>query len=309
MIPLTVHYLELSGKVPSRFTIKRIEALKKKLPDHVFIEWNARELAREGLPPEVEKILESREPEKASSYICAHLLCRYGGVYMEPETVLFHDLSILSPVGLYCFREYREQYLKEDPSLLNPYGNALKDGPIAGSGISTALMASERNHPLLTRYMQLFCENDRSIRKDRAFRAQDLWATAMRGWGLRYLDELQVLYFGVLVYPSVYLPSDPSRIGPLSLGASLRGDPWETRGALKRSLDRRAALKAALEHEEELRQLEGEPPEMPLLPGDESEEQEEEQTPETFFAAMDGPEKEAENAPETAGDEDTEKQE
>ncbi|MBO4360815.1 MAG: hypothetical protein J5822_08045, partial [Eubacteriaceae bacterium] len=105
---------------------------------------------------------------------------------------------------------------------------------------------------------------------------------------LRYLDELQVLYYGVLVYPSVYLPSDPSRIGPLSLGASLRGDPWETRGALKRSLDRRAALKAALEHEEELRQLEGEPPEMPLLSGEEPEEQEEEQTPQTFFAARDG---------------------
>ena len=289
MIPATVHYLDLSAGAEGRFRAKRLEELKKVLPGYEFIGWDRQALQKEGLPPEIERALSSSEEQKASSYVCARILMRYGGVFMNPSTVLFHNLSNMSPVGLYCFREYRPERFSENASLLNDYGNALTEGSIPGSGISTAMMASEKDHPLLRRYTQFFMDNLRSILRDRFLTASDLWAMALRGWGLRYLDELQVLYYGVLVYPSEYLPSDPGRLSPLSLGLSLGGDPWESRGKIAGIMSRRKAVKAAAEHVKNLGETEVPSPVMPLLPEENKEEEQEADRAEKFFREMDDP--------------------
>lgn len=284
MIPLTVHYLNLSGK-PQRFALDRLGELRRMLPDHGFVEWDSDALEREELPPAVEKLLYSKDASRVSSYVSAYLLYRYGGVYMDPATVLFRDLKDLSPVGLYCFREYRPEHLSGDGSLLNAYGNALTEGTIPGSGISSAMMASEKGHPLLKRYMQFFEDNLRSVLDERGLTASDLWAMALRGWGLRYLDELQVLYYGVLVYPSEYLPSDPGKLSPLSLGLSLGGDPWEKKGKFAESIRRRKALKAAAEHMNKIEAQEVPAAVMP--PPGADEDIAEEDSPEKFFSRMD----------------------
>lgn len=283
MIPRTVHWLDLSGRRSDR---KRIADLERMLPEHEFICWDTYRLAAEKLPEEILKMMDGPDPERASSYLCAHLLYRYGGVYMDPSTVLFRDLSDMSPAGMYCFREYVPSKMEESSSLLNAYGNALGAGSVPGSGISTALMASEKGHPLLERFMQLFLDNIRKIKKEKDLTPEDLWAMAMRGWGLRYLDEMQILYFGVLVYPSSYLPSDPSRLTSLSLGLSLRGDPWQRRGKLAMSLYERKSMKAAKAHAASLAELSELMPPMPVMPEEEPEEPEQ-SSPEAFFSAMD----------------------
>ncbi|MBQ1465850.1 MAG: hypothetical protein IIZ17_04125 [Eubacteriaceae bacterium] len=287
MIPRTVHWLDLWGR---RYDRKRIAELEGMLPEHEFICWDTSRLAGEDLPEEILKMIDGPDPERSSSYLCAHLLYRYGGVYMDPGTVLFRDLSDMSPAGMYCFREYVPSKMEESSSLLNAYGNALGAGSVPGSGISTALMASEKGHPLLERFMQLFLDNIRKIKKEKDLAAEDLWAMAMRGWGLRYRDELQILYFGVLVYPSSYLPSDPSRLTSLSLGLSLRGDPWQRRGKLAMSLYERKSMKAAKAHAASLAETEELMPPMPAVPEETEDEpgEPEQSTPQAFFSAMDG---------------------
>ena len=283
MIPRTVHWLDLSA---GRFERKRISALENMLPGYEFIGWDLLELSKEDLPEEIVKMLEGPSFERASSYLCAHLLYRYGGIYMDPATVLFRDLSDMSPAGMYCFREFVPERMKESSSLLNAYGNALGPGSIPGSGISTAMMASEKGHPLLERYMQLFTDNVKKIKKEKDLLEEDLWAMAMRSWGLRYLDELQVLYYGVLVYPSGYLPSDPGQLGPLSLGLSLRGDPWQRKGRITGGLAIRKALRSARAHARTLEEIQAPAPVMPSVGPEEEEETLPGSAPEAFFSAM-----------------------
>ena len=230
MIPSTVHRIDLSGR-SRRLKTKAGERQEKVLSGYAFEDWDTDRLMKEDMPSGIREILSSRSPEKAMAYIAPYLLNRYGGIVMDALCLPADGIKEMSPVGLCLFRAFSKERAENSSELINIYGTALTDGAVPGSGIHSVFMAGEKGHPLLERMMETTERNSSLIRHEKHLTAEDVLAMAARSWGLRYRDEMQVLTFGVIVYPSAYFPFSSSLLRPGSIGLSLKGDPWAREGA------------------------------------------------------------------------------
>lgn len=206
MIPETIHYLWLSGRRKPRFVKRSMDSWKTFLGNCTVREWTAEDLEKEDLPDFVR-----RSPSRYEGYIRAHILYRYGGIMLDPGTVMLSGIADLTPVGCYAFFLNDGNEKTEDPGNLNYYGRALTDDPVPGMGINPYYMASEKGHPFLKSYMEHI---EKNYKTERRIPASDSLAFAARRFGFLYTDEMQVLSLGMLIYPSGFFALDPSKLDP-----------------------------------------------------------------------------------------------
>lgn len=205
MIPETIHYLWLSGSKKPRYVQRCMDSWKTFLGNCAVREWTVEDLEKEELPDFVKGSFSHYE-----GYVKAYILYRYGGIMLDPGTVMLSGIGDLTPVGCYAFFLNDEASKKENGNL-NYYGRALTDDFVPGMGINPSFIASERNHPFLKSYMEYIERNWKSVRRASA---ADTLAFSARRFGFLYNDEMQVLSLGMLIYPSGFFAVDPSRLDP-----------------------------------------------------------------------------------------------
>ena len=92
MIPKILHFIWLGGASKPELVERCIASWKKVLPDFEIVEWND-ELTKSIENRFFKEALSEKKWAFASDYLRLHVLNQFGGIYLDSDEEVFHDLS------------------------------------------------------------------------------------------------------------------------------------------------------------------------------------------------------------------------
>lgn len=92
MIPKVIHYCWFGGNPLNNLTKKCIESWKKYCPDYEIVEWNENNFDINS-NTYVKEAYESKKWAFVTDYVRLYVLYNYGGIYMDTDVELLHNLD------------------------------------------------------------------------------------------------------------------------------------------------------------------------------------------------------------------------
>lgn len=206
MIPKIIHLCWFSGDPYPPLIKKCVESWGKVMPDYRVEIWDEKK-ARSLNNKFVNQAIDQKKYAFAADFVRLHALYEYGGIYLDSDIYLKQSLEPLLKGSFVSFMEYHPALVNS--SEIDEEGNR-KEGiyPVSGIGVQAACMASEPHHPLIRNIMKYyekrnFIKDDGSL--DMNVIAPAIFANKAEDFGFKYIDKLQNLEEGGLIYPSELL--------------------------------------------------------------------------------------------------------
>ncbi len=151
----------------------------------------------------------------AADYIRIHALANHGGIYLDSDVIVRKRFDEFLAYDFFSSMEYHHAFAKlhNAGDLINEDGSPKKPNtPLPGIGIQAAILGSVKDHRFLKDCLDWY-QDRHFILEDGSFFnkliAPSILAMIAERYGLRYVDELQVLEENMLILPSEILAGDP----------------------------------------------------------------------------------------------------
>lgn len=240
MIPKTIHLTWFSGDEYPENIKKCLATWKEILPDYEVKTWTM-EMARALDIPFVNEALDARKWAFAGDVVRAYAVWSEGGIYMDTDILLLRRFDVFMEKAMVFFIELnrKEWEMDNPPGIIDQKGQCLiPDAYVKGKQIQAAIFMGEKGNPALYEIIEKY-KGMRFVNEDGSFNytiSPWIYAKVLEKYGLVYLDEVQHLKNGIVVYPSSFValpqaPCDKSTIA-IHLGAHA-WDPPKGLGKIK----------------------------------------------------------------------------
>ncbi len=181
----------------------------------------------------------------AADYIRLHALYHHGGIYLDSDVIITKRLDEFLKYDFFSSMEYHYSYIRKKKleDLINEDGTSKSPNTaLPGIGIQAAVLGSVRGHAFLKDCLDWY-QGRHFVLEDGSFFDKlimpSILAIVAERYGLRYLDQLQVLDGGIRIFPSEIFAGDQREATPNSYAIHCCHGSWRDRSSQSR-------LKAAL---------------------------------------------------------------
>ncbi len=232
LIPKTIHLCWFSGdKYPNKIN-QCIKSWKRVLPDYTIKIWDF-EMATATKIKFVEQALSVRKWAFAADVIRLYAIYTEGGIYMDSDIFLKERFDDFLNNETTFFMEYHSNSLKKmTPGSIDELGNRVGVDFIDGMQIQAALFASVKGSSFIKQLLDYYRDKDFILSDGTYFNqmlAPHIYALQAEKIGFKYIDELQSLDNGVVVYSSDYVASRRDCISTKAFAAHLCAHSWYDR--------------------------------------------------------------------------------
>lgn len=206
MIPKIIHYCWLSNDPMPGELQKCINSWKKHMPEYIIKKWDKKNSPL--FIPYVQEAIKAKKWAFACDYIRVYALYNEGGIYLDSDVFVkgsFNNFLINKAfTAVECYPDLRERLLTD--GVIDSDGNRIKNQEfIHGIQIQAAILGSEKGHPFFKECMEYY-DNKHFINQDGSYNSSIIspfiFANIAERYGFKFVDKLQNLKNGLVIYPS-----------------------------------------------------------------------------------------------------------
>lgn len=203
MIPKIIHFCWLSNDPFPASIQKCIDSWKKNMPDYEIKRWSTENFDINSVPL-VKEAYEAKKYAFAADYIRCYALYTDGGIYLDSDVLIHKNFSVLLNDARYVtgmeFHPLAGNLYKQQVDEAGNRRKGVKE--VSGIGLQAAIMASEKEHPLMKKCLDFYKTCSLNYIMDNHLLAPIVQVLAAEKYGYKYIGEVQHIKEGIVIYPT-----------------------------------------------------------------------------------------------------------
>jgi len=234
MIPEVVHWIWLSGDDLPPLVQQCLESWNQALPGFEIRKWDLQAIRSLSSCQWLEQAISLKRWAFASDYLRIAILHKHGGIYLDSDVYVQHNLRLLTGYQFVSAIEFHPEVFSASYSdcLVDASGSRLASArgkSLPGLGVQAAFLMSKAGHPYLSA-IKSFYESASYVLEDGGLNeseiAPGIYALVAEKFGFKWIDSMQSLDESIILLPTSCVGGTPRQVNSSTLAFHCCANSW-----------------------------------------------------------------------------------